>query len=326
MRIRSFPRIHIVLLDLGDATHRKYGGAGFILDGPLVQVRMEHAKVNELHDRGVLDERGKNDILDLLVRMTGVTNNHYSARLESIPPQHVGLGSKTSLSLAVLTAAREMDGLDLSEETLIDISGRGGTSGIGVNGFFSGGFIVDCGQDPDNFKEFVPSSVKRKRNRPPVASRVDIHPHWKFLLFLPDGIRFEGKSEIEFFRRNTPLDEMEVLRNMASVYHGLTPAFYLGDLTLLRTSLNEIHDTGFTHRILLEQGDDVQSFYHEVRKMNRCAIGLSSMGPLLYVIIEDSDVKTRNRIIANAQRYNCDFLGEYRGENRGLRILSNSER
>ncbi len=323
MHIRSFPRIHIVLLDLGNVTSRKYGGAGFILDGPFVQVNVEHAKTNELKDRDMLDDRGKNDIIDLLESMTRLTREHYSVCIERLPPQHIGLGSKTSLSLAVLKGVREIDSLDASENALIDISGRGGTSGIGVNGFFSGGFIVDCGQDPDNFKEFVPSSVKRKRNRPPVVSRVDISPHWKFLLFLPDGTRFEGKSEIDFFSKNTPLDELEVLRNMASVHHGLTPAFYLGDVKLLRKSLNEIHDTGFTHRILLEQGEDVKSLYYEIRDLDRCAVGLSSMGPLLYAIIEDSDFETRNKIIASAHKLDCVFLGEYRGENHGHRIIGN---
>lgn len=112
----------------------------------------------------------------------------------------------------------------------------------------------------------MPSSVNRKRNVPPIICRHDITSNWKFLLFLPKGKRFEGQSEVEFFEQNSPLGEIDVLRNLASVYHGLAPAVVLSDINLLRKALNEIHAIGFTSHILREQSYSAKKFYNCVKQ------------------------------------------------------------
>ncbi len=109
MIIRSFPRLHIVLFDLGNITNRKYGGAGFVLDGPCLQVRIEHSDADNVHDLNRLDERGKEDVHDLLGRMAEFTSGKFSVNIESLPPQHSGLGSKTSLSLAILKGVQLLE-------------------------------------------------------------------------------------------------------------------------------------------------------------------------------------------------------------------------
>src|ERR1035441_2452586 len=42
--IKAFPRVHISLLDLGDVTPRRYGGAGFSIDGNGLEVSAKSSK------------------------------------------------------------------------------------------------------------------------------------------------------------------------------------------------------------------------------------------------------------------------------------------
>ena len=315
MRIRSYPRIHTVLLDLGNVTNRKYGGAGFILDGPTLEVEIELSNENIIIGVEKSEDREKDDILKVLKKLEKFSENNYRIEIHKSPPRHVGLGSKTSLLLNIIKGVQSLSNISLTNEEIVGISGRGGTSGIGVNGFFSGGFIVDCGQAINNHTGFIPSSVDRKRNHPPVVYRGEISSQWKFLLFLPEGKRFEGKSEIDFFTRNTPLEEIEVLRNLGSVYHGLVPSVMLQDLKMLKKALEEIHEIGFTYRILSEQSEPLKTFYQQLRKDTDCAIGISSMGPLIYAIINKNDVESENKILKTAEICSCDYVGSYFGKN-----------
>ncbi len=96
----------------------------------------------------------------------------YHFNLKEIFPSHSGLGSGTQLSLAVAKAILEMNDHDLPIPKIAEIVGRGGTSGIGVASFESGGFILDSGHMKSIKKEFLPSSAS-KAAPPTVIARYD---------------------------------------------------------------------------------------------------------------------------------------------------------
>jgi beta-ribofuranosylaminobenzene 5'-phosphate synthase len=75
------------------------------------------------------------------------------------------MGSKTALLLSMIEALSLLAGCDLSPSKLVELSGRGGTSGVGVSSYFSGGMIFDLGRPNDNLP-FVPSSADATGLRP----------------------------------------------------------------------------------------------------------------------------------------------------------------
>ena len=70
---------------------------------------------------------------------------------------HVGMGSGTAIRLGVLEGLFCINQRTMSRKELIQESNRGGTSGIGINTYFSGGLVLDLGVQ-NNDDVFLPSS------------------------------------------------------------------------------------------------------------------------------------------------------------------------
>lgn len=93
--------------------------------------------------------------------------------IQEMPPQHCGLGSKTSLLLSVVKLAFIINDIPVTPEEIVYFSGRGGTSGIGINTFFSGGIITDSGHDEDSPRNFAPSSSRsQNEKKPKIISKI----------------------------------------------------------------------------------------------------------------------------------------------------------
>ncbi len=198
-----------------------------------------------------LDVDGRRDIRQAIERLRALSVlSRLTVRLRNMLPQHVGLGSKTASVLGVLQAIDLALRLNLGRETIKRLSGRGGTSGVGVNAFFSGGFVVDCGHPTSRMLKFAPSSRRTNFCVPPLVCRSGIPPDWRFHLFLLNGRRLGSGAEVAFFRSSTPIPGREVLRAIAALYHGIVPAVLGGDLELMKVSLRELHSTGFKAREL----------------------------------------------------------------------------
>ena len=321
--VRAYPRIHIALLDLGNATYRKYGGAGFYISTPRLEVQARPSDETSVRGLDKLDRQGQRDLLAALTRL-GRVHGYLGAEvvLRRILPQHVGLGSKTALTLAVLKAASLVSGLKLSRSALQRLSGRGGTSGIGINTFFSGGFVVDGGHQGGESEGFLPSSASKAREIPPVIVRSRIPSEWRFHLILPRGRRYAGHSEVSFFSETTPIPKSEVLRSIALVYHGVAVALILKDLALLRRSLRSLHRVGFKRRELENQTIAVQALLSAFMGLPDVAVGLSGVGPLLYVISLSGDEAIHHAIRMRCEHSGARILGVCSGRNSGHEVLA----
>jgi beta-ribofuranosylaminobenzene 5'-phosphate synthase len=229
----------------------------------------------------------------------------------------VGLGSKTALVLGVLKASDLALGLNLGRDVLQKLSGRGGTSGIGVNAFFSGGYLADCGHPISKTSRFAPSSRRSEFVVPPVSCRLGIPTDWRFHLILLPGRRLTSRTEMKFFRQNTPIPDAEVLSSMAAVYHGVIPAVLSGDIDLLKEALRDVRSTGFKARELRNQADPVKDFIKDADDRTGLALGMSSLGPLIFAIGTEKDEKDGSIVKELILRYRGVMLGVFRGRNHG---------
>jgi beta-ribofuranosylaminobenzene 5'-phosphate synthase len=160
--VTASSRIHIGLLDLGRATGRTFGGLGFMLDNPSVQVTAEPHDQTEFVCPTTVERNTKAYIarrIEELVR--AIPGRNVRIVINKALPEHVGLGSKTAMTMAALVAAGLATNRNLSQEQLQKFSRRGGASGVGIHGFFHGGFIIDAGRLGNH--PFLPSSIQRLR-------------------------------------------------------------------------------------------------------------------------------------------------------------------
>ncbi|MEK9139692.1 MAG: beta-ribofuranosylaminobenzene 5'-phosphate synthase family protein [Nitrospirota bacterium] len=319
--IKAYPRLHVGLVDLGDATLRRYGGAGFMLNDFPVEISLAQGR-HRLTGLQLLDRRGQANILAVLGRIKErfpVRSARITIRLAL--PQHVGLGAKTAITLAILKGCELFSGIKIGMSRLQHLSGRGGVSGVGIHGFFKGGFIVDAGHKVEYDKGFAPSSSQNCSEVPPIASRFRIPKSWRFALFLPRGRRYSGVQELRFFRENTPVPKSEVNDTLALIHHGLAPAVFTDDIAMVRDVLREIHGLGFKRRELEGQTGSVRRLLTKIREIPECAGGMSSMGPLIYAVMKKPPEDLLVELEGLARKEGANFIGVCEGRNQGFEVI-----
>ena len=311
----AYPRIHVTLVDLGNGTGRRYGGAGFALDGLTTTARARTANKLNLLGPAHFEAADLISMREAVKRLCNELGVAFDVQVECQAPSHVGLGTKTTCILAALRACNAIASDPLVPESLIKLAGRGGTSGVGVNSAFCGGFVVDAGQPAAPKAPLLPSSAKvGTYDIPPAIVKVNVPERWRIHLFLPNGQRVTGQVERDFFARNTPIPRWEVLEVLASLYHGVVPAIASAKLSDLAYSLRQIHEFGFKKREVAYQGNHVVALLQRLDEVGSLAAGMSSMGPLIYAIAacESEELTTSFRT-----QYGSMYLGQFKARNNG---------
>jgi beta-ribofuranosylaminobenzene 5'-phosphate synthase len=279
---RSVSRIHITLIDLLGSLGRVDGGAGIALEKPYHLVSAEVSEgipgIEVNGDRGGVAERCARKVLEALCRSCG-------ARVEVRESYdlHMGLGGVTQLCLATARSISLSLGLDIDSIELARIAGRGGTSGIGIHAFRSGGFLVDGGHRYPSEKSYIAPSDYVKAPPPPLISRLEIPSDWGFILVIPKtSKRIYGELERKIFTEASSIPVEEVWRVSHIALMGLMPSVAVGDIELFRRSISMIQDLGFKKIEWRYQGKEVWVIRRKLEELG-IGFGLSSMGPTTYI-------------------------------------------
>jgi beta-ribofuranosylaminobenzene 5'-phosphate synthase len=321
MHIVARPRIHVSLADMGFASLRSFGGIGFSIERPLTVFKLEQCSGVELCGLETLDEEGRADLIQVTERMKHDQGNmHFRAVLKAAPPQHVGFGSKTALSLALIAGVKAFRSIGWSVEQMQKLSGRGAASGVGIHSFFRGGVIWDVGHRADDAaKQLLPSGSTTVTRIPPLAARIPFPDAWRVLLVLPNERPMTGQEEIKFFVENAPVAKVEALHTIAALYHGVLPAILLADYRALASALVEVHRLGFKSRELGRWSPQLQMAVAALSK-DGFAAGLSSVGPLIYVVLPDDDPVAIDKVRAVCAGLSTRMLTVVRGWNSGYEL------
>jgi beta-RFAP synthase len=211
-------------------------------------------------------------------------------RILSTPPEHVGLGVGTQLSLAVARLVGELGGnRDPSHETLAGLSGRGLRSGIGLHGFLHGGLIVDGGRRDD-------------AKPPPMVARLPFPEEWSILIVQPPGPRGRhGHDEVKAFSDLSPPRERVTERLCRLVLLGILPAVAERDLETFGQALKELqHHVGSAFAPVqggLFSSPQSSSLIDELGHLRLAGAGQSSWGPAIYAFGTVSE-RDRDQIAA----------------------------
>ncbi len=289
-------RLHITLIDLNGALGRVDGGVGLTLDYPSI-------RINAKKD-AQLSVSGTTEFAERITSAASAVLTQYSINGVAIDvvqeyPSHVGLGSGTQVALAVGTAISELYDLNLNPTTIAKLTGRGGTSGIGVAAYELGGFLVDGGHKGKT--EFLPSSASGKFGPGPIIARHDF-PDWDIVLAIPNLRGASDKHEIDVFKKQCPLPLNEIQELCHVILMEMLPAVVERDIESFGRSINRVQTIGFKRREL-----ELQPFCTHLvqfmRENGAIGAGMSSFGPVVYGITD------RKQLQKTVQSYLNDSIG-----------------
>ena len=285
IRITAPSRLHFGLLHVPTAGEpaglRRYGGLGLMLRQPGVSVTVEEA--DEWSAEGSCAERALAVAKGVAARLQ--SDRAFRIVVETCPPEHVGLGVGTQLSMAVADATcRLFSGSPPTADELAILAGRGERSRIGIEGYRGGGLLLDGGQRGD-----APGSSAILIRRPWPAE-------WRVLLLRPAvPQRWHGDRErLAFARPRDPVANLRITERLCRLaLLGVLPAFAERDLPTFGEALHEYNrlagevfadDQGGPYA-----GAAVAELIAWLRAKGIRGVGQSSWGPTVFAMVEGVD-------------------------------------
>lgn len=168
LRIETGSRLHLGFLDLHGGLGRKFASVGVAIDRPGTVVEASSSTAWSYEGPEIFRSKAEETVR----RLTG-TLPPLAVRVVETARAHVGFGSGTQVALAVGYLATRLLGRDGDVRSLAGLLGRGRRSGVGVEAFVAGGFIVDGGLKPG------------QEGPPPLLMRYGLPETWRFLLAVP---------------------------------------------------------------------------------------------------------------------------------------------
>jgi beta-ribofuranosylaminobenzene 5'-phosphate synthase len=304
-------RIHFGLMELAEGAEHQFAGLGVMLDLPRLHLRVtpcQDPSRNQPEDRvnfavsqqvGTQLTPGASSIQEYYCR---IADWHCrlpplcSIELIEAYPFHCGLGTGTQLACILATAARlvqtrsslgqawqSVGGLltELNPRVLADWSLRGQRSAIGLQGFLSGGLVLDAGIDCGSSAN---SGWRTHSYKMPAS--------WRFLLIRPvDSSGIAGHREAKLLSRissrpNPACSRMWQLANQAC--QSARDNNFSGFVDGLESYLEE------AGRLFapVQGGRQYNGTYCEnavrlARELGLRAVGQSSWGPTIFGISSD---------------------------------------
>jgi beta-ribofuranosylaminobenzene 5'-phosphate synthase len=314
LKIKTPSRLHLTLIDLNGTLGRIDGGVGITIEDPhlVMAAEPEGNDIRVLFKESGLNQKlmdeYRSKMVDAALKITKSLNlnSGYIIKVLKTYPPHSGLGFGTQLSLAVGKLIAELNGQDISAVEIAQIVGRGGTSGIGVASFETGGFIVDGGHKKSEKLNFLPSSAS-KASPPPITARYDFPDDWKIILVIPQVERnVSGEKEVNIFQEYCPIPLPEVQKLSHILLMNMMPAVVEGDLDAFGSALNSIQNIGFKKIEVKLQNQFIKDLMDNLRSSGAAGVGMSSFGPTVYAITDNS---TKN-IISTAKNLLKDQGGK----------------
>jgi beta-ribofuranosylaminobenzene 5'-phosphate synthase len=200
----------------------------------------------------------------------------------------LGLGATTSVVLSAIVAVLACHNRPVIKEEVIVASRRGATSGVGINGFFQAGLIVDHGRIDVPGEPLMPSErAPTKFKAAGLTARMAFPAGWPIALIKPHGERaLSVDEEIAAFSQIAPVAREDSLRAIAATYHGIIPAVLKGSFQMFRTALHDLQAVGFKSAEIALRSSKLQFLLHCLRSKDVIAAGMSSFGPIVFAILE----------------------------------------
>ncbi len=279
--ITSPARLHFGLLSFGDPTRRRFGGAGVMLDQPVLRVSFtpasawvfigrEQSRVRELAER-------------IIMRLSSLGQPLQPQLIDvrETPRGHVGFGSGTQLGLAIAAGILRSQELPIEGlEQLMLLAGRGLRSSVGSYGFLHGGLIVEAGK-------FLGETLA------PLIAQLTLPAAWRVLLVIPRANQgLSGGPEKEAFAKLPPVPAATSDRLAAELSLEMIPAARTADFARFAASVNRYGELAGSCFATIQHGsyanERVAAIVRTLNEHGAYGVGQSSWGPLVFAWAESS--------------------------------------
>lgn len=287
LKISAPARLHVNLFDMSDLGYRQNGGIGFCVKEFDTIIEFKSSQDFEIVDKRAvgLTQTEEKALMNFLQGLYEV--NNYSQKMAVVflsgPPPHSGFGTGTASKLACAEAASIFNHVDANQAQLVTASGRGGTSGVGINTYFKGGLNIDFGVKSNGLR-LGPSSSRISPSQKPInLLNIKLPTEWSFGVVIPPGAhRISAKEEVDFFNRTCPISLESVHESIYHAVSGMACAAVEKDYLTFCTSINAIQKTQWKKAEWAAQTNPVRSLKIDLYDAGAQCVGLSSLGPAVY--------------------------------------------
>lgn len=308
MYIKSPSRLHLGLIDMNGSYGRLDGGIGLTIQNPSLLLYGESAEKGitiDFNEGANITDTIKNECIKKITDAAQKVTDYYDVdegfyfRVDGAYPPHSGLGSGTQIALSTGKLITEHIGQEANGITLGKITGRGGTSGIGVFAFDHGGFIVDGGHSRKEKDSFLPSSAS-VASPPQLFGRYEFPDEWGVLLvILKSDVSVNGQKEVNIFQEYCPIDRQEVELYSHLIFMNMIPFLLEKDLPCFGNIINKIQTIGFKKIEVELQSENIKRLMAKLTEIGAYAVGMSSFGPTVYSFYDE----TNKHIVEEIKEY-----------------------
>jgi beta-ribofuranosylaminobenzene 5'-phosphate synthase len=302
IEIKTPARLHLGLLDTNGNLGRLYGSIGVAIKYPNVLLIAEPASSLEVD--GQDSDRVSVFAQQFLKRYPILPGAHLS--LKSNIPSHIGLGSGTQLALAVGTALARLDNLELSLEEIALVMGRGVHSGIGINAFQQGGFVLDAGHRVDRMISMSNVPASDKSTVPPVLFHQPIPENWFFVIAVPEtDPGLSGEKELSAFRKLPEMPPSHVEKVCRLLLMKMLPALVENDILVFGQALTEVQRLVGESFAGIQGGNFAnplsEQLINYLLEHGAMGAGQSSWGPTVYGLVNGE--ASAHHLAGEAEKY-----------------------
>ncbi|AFJ03337.1 beta-ribofuranosylaminobenzene 5'-phosphate synthase [Methylophaga frappieri] len=299
-------RLHLGFLDLGANLGRRYGSIGMAIDSH--RVRLQVHPGDHLQITGQANEAIGLKVQTLAEQIIARLQQHRPGQsisphiqLQEMIPEHAGLGSGTQLAISLGHALAAFYGVTLNSSQIAQLTGRGKRSGIGINTFERGGFVVDGG-------------LADSSDVPPLLMHHAFPESWRILLIMdPHYQGVHGQAEKKAF---TTLPRFSATDSQAICHltlMQLLPALVEANIDAFGAAITDIQSLIGEYFAPAQGGQftspRVAQLLHLARNMGHRGIAQSSWGPTGCVFVDSPEAATTLKAALEAQCQQTEMRG-----------------
>lgn len=301
-------RLHLTLLAMHSGEYRSNGGIGFAISAPtceLTTVGSPRFSINDARSRPLSTEELNRLLVTLEIeRERQRFASAVDISISGAMPTHSGFGSSTAIALACIEALHRANDSVPTASNIVSASGRGGTSGIGVHTYFSGGCVLDLGR-PAGSHALAPSHKLSNTSPPLLVDQLQM-PDWDVGICIPRSIECKTQAEEEaFFARTCPVPSLAVYETLYHVMFGLYAAIRERDWKTFCKALRAVQECYWKKAEREEYGRPLIDVERSLYSCGASVVSMSSLGPVLFFLADDvADVTNRMQ----SARSDCDYM------------------
>lgn len=276
-------RLHFNLIAMHQCSFRCNGGFGMAVDtgfkligkkSSIIEFKPASQELRPTLDRIVIKlEQIRKDLK---------LPHGLEACLYNAPLPHIGLGSGTAITLAAIEALLIINRYDYTSQFLQVLSGRGGTSGVGLHSYFTGGFVFDTGIQSEN-KPHLPSALVEPNKIPTLLFQKN-YPFGDIVFLYPKGMFNNfGQQEADFFNAITPIAKIDSFEACYNAIFMVSASLADKNYETFIEAIDLIRNTAWKLAEVQYSGSNVKNIFSMLENEDVKGIGMSSMGPGVFI-------------------------------------------